>query len=590
MPIKCSALLVVTLLVAQGVLAQPAVPLRNADGTVLTIPETDAYVERVFSKPEIPHFSAAVQGYLWILEQLDNPLSDADYNVLLHHLRPVLMVMLPSDPAWQDLDRAVHGDASPPGLGTVLVQWWRRQDPLPATPGNERLEEHLLRVTFATRKYADPEDVRGFDDRGEIYVRLGKPFRDRKIALDTPAIVSNPLFARLPDNEIWVYRQVHDQAHYLFIRQSRRKPFVLGNAVDLIPRELRNGRRKLPLLLGVLEEMFAQLALEHPHYGQAYDAIANYRTLPPIGSGSPHHFANRTIERIRIDDEHHYWRRQEVVPASFTRVLGRAETLQPAIRHARFLNADGTTRLELYWVLGPRAMKPRRRLVSALGRDGHAPSDEYLLSIHVARKLPDYQTLDIGSKNYLVPADIDRALDPRTFATTIDTSMRHVAVQWDQHWTKPGPDGALLPGATLKIGTHVIDSVATFQSDGRELEISDLKPLTLTSGEDMQDARPYPYAQLSASTSLAIYFEIYNLAFSPEDRTRYTIEYRVSSGDERRVGATSTYESDSRTAKEYIMLDLSTWERDGPLIVTVHARDNVTELSVERSIAFEYER
>lgn len=590
MPIKCSALLVITLLAAQGMLAQPAAPLRNADGTVLTIPETDAYVERVFAKPEIPNFSAAVQGYLWILQQLDNPPSDTDYNVLLRHLRPVLMVMSPSDPVWQDLDRAVHGDVSPSGLGTALVQWWRRQDPLPATPGNERLEEHLLRVTFATRKYANPEDVRGFDDRGEIYVRFGKPFRDRSIGLDTPNIVIHPLFARLPDNEIWVYRQVHDQAHYLFIRQSRRKPFALGNAVDLIPRELRNGRRKAPLLLGVLEEMFAQLALEHPHYGQAYDAIANYRTLPPYGSGLPYHFVNRTIERVRIDDEHHYWRRQEVVPRSFTRVRGRAETLQPAIRQARFLNADGTTRLELYWALGPRTLRPRRRLVSALAREGHAPSDEYLLSIHVARKLPDYQSLDIDSKNYLIPADINRAPDPRTFSTTIDTSMMHIAVQWDQHWTKPGPEGALLPGATLKIGTQVIDSVAAFQSDGRELEISDLKPLTLASGQGIQDAMPYPYAQLSASTSLAIYFEIYNLAFGPEDRTRYTIEYRVSSADQSRVGATSTYEGGSRTAKEYIMLDLSTWERDGPLIVTVHARDNVTESSVERSIAFEYER
>ena len=590
MSMKCSALLVVTLLAVQGVLAQMVAPLQDADGTVLAIPETDAYIDHVFAKPEILNFSAAAQGYLWILQQLDNPLSNTDYNILLRHMRPVLMVLSPSDPVRPDLDHAVRGERPPPGLGTALVQWWRRQDPLPATPGNERLEEHLLRVTFASRKYASPKDVRGFDDRGEIYVRFGKPYRDRSIALDTPTIVSNPLFARLPDNEIWVYRQVHDQAHYLFIRQSRRKPFVLGNAADLIPRELRNGQRKLPLLLEVLEEMFAQLALEHPHYGQTYDAIANYRTLPPYSSGLSRHFVNRTLERIRIDDEHHYWRRQEVVPASFTGVFGRAETLQPAIRQARFLNADGTTRLELYWALGSRTLKPRRRLVSALTREGHAPSDEYLLSVYVARKLPDYQTLDIGRKSYLVSADTDKATSPRMVATVIDTSMMHVAVQWEQQWTKPGSEGALLPGATLKIGTHVIDSVAAFQRDRHELEISDLKPLTLASGQSIQEAIPYPFAQLSASTSLAIYFEVYNLAFSSNDRTRYTIEYRVSSDGQSRVGANSTYEGDSRTAKEYIMLDLSTWEQNGPMTVTVHATDNVTESSVQRSIAFEYER
>jgi hypothetical protein len=50
------------------------------------------------------------------------------------------------------------------------------------------------------------------------------------------------------------------------------------------------------------------------------------------------------------------------------------------------------------------------------------------------------------------------------------------------------------------------------------------------------------------------------------------------------------YEGQSRTANEYIVLDLSAWEGERDLTVTVRVTDAITGQQVERSIEFEATR
>ncbi|MEM6336621.1 MAG: GWxTD domain-containing protein, partial [Bacteroidota bacterium] len=68
-------------------------------------------------------------------------------------------------------------DLGPEGLPhdvwPLLEHWWRQTDPMPATVLNERLIEHLRRVAFAAETYADAQG--SVDDRGKLYVRLGRP-------------------------------------------------------------------------------------------------------------------------------------------------------------------------------------------------------------------------------------------------------------------------------------------------------------------------------------------------------------------------------------------------------------------------------
>ncbi len=51
--------------------------------------------------------------------------------------------------------------------------FWQKRDPTPATPGNERLVEHYRRVVHSLHNY--PSEKRGWDRRGDVYIRYGEP-------------------------------------------------------------------------------------------------------------------------------------------------------------------------------------------------------------------------------------------------------------------------------------------------------------------------------------------------------------------------------------------------------------------------------
>ena len=597
------------LLPANELNAQTASPPGAAAASVeqeMSILEADGFIEEVFSESAVVHYHTAAQLYLWMVNQLDQPLPSAEQPILRKHLRLLAMIMPASERAATGLDDLLDEPdlaVLAPDFGTRLVQWWRRQDPLPATTHNERLEEHLARVAFASHKYQDDNDERGFDDRGEIYVRLGRPSRSKAIELRTTALLIHPYASTLPDNAFWVYKQVDYDAYYIFVRRSKNKPFELGYATDLIPTDLRNGRRKTSLLLSVLEEIYAQLALEHGAYGKHYDEINNYLTLPPHNARPPHIFAQRLIEHAFVDDQQHEWTRQQTVPASFSNTLGDAEALNVPVRWARFLDTDGSTRTEFYWGLETPALKPPRRLVRTLRRQGHEPSEKYLISIAVAQKTADYQYRHLDKKHYLIPTDATGKLPAKTFVARGDTATFHLAVQWDQQWTRTDEEkpGALLPGATLKIATQRIDSMQALHHQGRRLEMSDIKPLLLAPDLAVENAAPYPYARLTPEMPLALYFELYHLTFGSDDQTHYTVEYTVALKKKRgllprrtpreteRVGAKSSYTGDSRIAREYIVLDLSTWQQKGEIELTLRATDETTGDEIERTITFDFE-
>ena len=136
----------------------------------------------------------------------------------------------------------------------------------------------------------------GVDDRGRIFVRLGRPWRQSTIKLKDPKLQALPLEYRLPRNELWVYRGVHDDAHYLFVQLSRRKPYRLDSSEALIPPNLRGTQRRVQLLLVWMEDVYGQLAMEHDHYGTIYDAVVNYISLPTSVPLAPYEFSQKTIQ------------------------------------------------------------------------------------------------------------------------------------------------------------------------------------------------------------------------------------------------------------------------------------------------------
>ena len=501
--------------------------------------------------------------------------------------------------------------------GELLLAWWRRQDPLPASPANERVIEHLRRVAYAEENFACADCVTGFDARGEVYVRYGAPERATEITFDDPLLIDaiyQPGMAvspgDFPDNVFWRYLNVDRDAYFLFIRDRNR--YRLGETSDLLPPSLRSGFQpggrglvKSQMALAVLRSVYRQLALEHPHFGarfndvdlwlsarestgrlQSQDLTDNVRVLTgaDLISGAErsegaevsaytsqpaHEFAQTLLSTARIEDQQVAYQQETLLPRVFSDVGRTLPGIQIAVRHARFLSRDGLTRTEVYWGLEPGAAHP----------SGAAPQNEYLLQLHARQLNADYTIRQDSSKVIRilgVEHGPDSVIPPQSFALEGDASAYHLAFQWDQY--RVTPNGR----ERIRAEARWIDSLQALDATGMALEMSDLKPVHHVSEET---AWPYPYAEVAGDTELGLYFEVYHLSLDPSGETRYTITYEITPRDGRRASSvTSSYRGESRTAREDISLDLSGWS--GEVQVEVIVVDDVSGVSVSRAVEF----
>ena len=590
-----------------------------ADQRIIDLRLADAFVQQVFERQDSARYAEATAAYLTLLRNLEgrtsqgkDRLSAALQPVKARHLIPLAFVLPPdvrADVGLPDVAAAADSVSLLPGAGQRLVAWWRSMDNLPATAPNERLTEHLERVFYVREHFANKKSETGFDDRAEIYIRFGKPSHTKRVTFDLMSLSAvtdretgrryiDPNVPSFPKTELWVYRNIDRTAHYLFVNKPG-KGLRLATSYDVIPSELRirlrRGRKEKLVLHQAMESMYIDLSLYHAEtYGRSLMELDNGR-LP----------LDQLLFQARHEEQQAAYERDEAMPASHSNLFDALDDLPVALRTARFLEDDGTTRTELYWTLPAQALHPSRRLRKRLRKAEAEPSEEYLINLTVAQQTSDYRTRHRETKHHLVRLADPRAdsvvLAPQQFVARGDTGQYHLALQWDAHWAYRKDEG-IRPGPKLMIGSYRADTLEALTSDPGRLEMSDLKPLLVPEDAplDADLASPYPNGAITPETPLALYFEVYHLNFDAGDQTRYTVAYEVTRQEqkgglkglfggkaEKRTSAETEYMGESRTARETILLDLGTWERSGDVAVAVRVTDETTGQTVERSLSFE---
>jgi len=72
----------------------------------------------------------------------------------------------------EEMDRLVS--APPSRREEIFQEFWKKQDPTPSTPGNEKMEEYYRRVRYANEQFSGLRD--GWEtDMGRIYIIFGPP-------------------------------------------------------------------------------------------------------------------------------------------------------------------------------------------------------------------------------------------------------------------------------------------------------------------------------------------------------------------------------------------------------------------------------
>ncbi|HUU27855.1 MAG TPA: GWxTD domain-containing protein [archaeon] len=88
-------------------------------------------------------------------------------------------------------------------------KFWKGRDPSPTTEYNERLVEHYRRLNYAKQNY-NIKQTKGYDDRGIIYIKHGKPDQVARL-------IGN---FGIRDNETWLYRRKPDNFIYHFVKKT----------------------------------------------------------------------------------------------------------------------------------------------------------------------------------------------------------------------------------------------------------------------------------------------------------------------------------------------------------------------------------
>lgn len=546
----------------------------------------EADIARVFTEENVPLYAEAATAYLdWLGEAADAEVGDKE--ALVRHLHWIALI-IPNESSINRSLQALISDEGTPDDANAIVSWWHQQDPLPATLYNERVEEHLYRVYYAQREYAHQRDPLGVDDRGRIFVRLGRPWRAAVISLQNSRLLTLPLEFRLPRNEIWVYRNIHDDAHYLFVQLSRRRPYRIDTPDALISPNLRSPRN-VAILLAWMEDIFGQLAMEHPHYGAVYDAIANYTTLPTSEPLRPYEFSQKAIQDTRLRDDQHQLSRARTVPNSVTQVYGNAVELEPQTRFIRFLEQDGSTRLEAYWNIDLSTVRPSRSMVRRSGQLKQATSSDFILSVALATRDEEFEPQEARIRRYHLPRGAAQETPVQSWIIPNFSSASPVAMQWSLHWTVLDSIPPQ-PAAAWAIGVATIDTLEALKGDGTSLEISDLKPLILESQKNFDGAIPYMRKTIDATTPFALYFEAYFLRFDEQDRTNYSVAYSLSGEGKQPITASFESEGQNSTIREFVVVDIERWAIPGPFTLTLTINDKVAGTSVSRSLELEFER
>jgi GWxTD domain-containing protein len=626
----------------------------------------DAFVREVYARERVAEYAPAAETYLWLLRSLDADLNSEQQALAAAHLEPLAWV-LPD--AFRDrvgltpLDgtgkRSVPDGPIVPadGAGALLANWWRGQDALPATPENERLYEHLARVAYANEHYR-PDGV--YDDRAFIYVRLGSPYQTTEIQFNSQEFLNKVVFRQLtissfdfPENEFWAYHHVDRSAYYLFVEDLDK--YWLGTTNDLLPPQLRNSMgsasersiRRSSALVRTMEAVYKELSLAHDDFAMRYQDVADYAELldqqemmsqaemdreatrsgidlenvprdvsgvninTPVRSDMlpelPHAFAMGQMSQADYEEGLAAKRREENVPEAYTELYRDAEALPVAVRTARFLEPDGTTRTDLFWSIPPDGLVPSDQTEKELRREGIRLPEPYLLLSTTVLRDEQYRDQARHINRHLVgslaASDGRAPLQPQLYSIPDGTGTYHLAVQWDQRVAVMDGGEVVNVGPLVKREIFRVDSLRALDASGRTLELSDALPLMLAEDEEgvvptLDAATPFPYRRITKDLPLALHFEVYHLTFGPDDRTRYTVAYEVrregggalrflGRGNDEVTSARTTNTGTTRTASELMLIDLGDWDGEGDLTVTLRVTDETTGAQVERSIDFE---
>ncbi len=597
----------------------------------------DEFVKLAIQLQKTEYYERVTESFYEILENARLP---GDGQILTRLYEQCQFLLSPSQQKeYESLAASSHAP------GRALRKFWRSKDATPVTPLNERLIEHLQRVEHALKFY--PNSLpRGFDDRGLIYVKLGKPSGVASAGVSGRDIRSNYTFK---PNEVWLYNFIDPQLYFPFVHLQDKRGYVLVEGIEqaitgaLAASKWRShaprvgvitdslGRSISPGLISDTPEIdtriyfYKQLAIVSPVFHQRVNELETlllqkqYEQIPLPAS----YYTQIAVNQMTTSDFRDDSFRDQITPTEVSSILG-AEALPLRYRTARFLESDGSTRVEIYLGLRRRDLVLKENIqpnvlmlkMSATVEDATLrPAANPQTSI----VLPGLFTQNDSSNSNLgvlvEVLTIKTHLDSFYVSGEVGGWLTSVSMQPPA----PADTGAAEPG--LYLNSEKLLRLASFRSSqqtalrlearqqpllmsdvqlSRQIEPNADSQTTTKSGLTIE---PYPFQRVERQRPLFLYFEIYGLTLGEDNASSYRISYEAEQISEKQniwkkvksllgkkpggqIELQSDYRGDSSNINEWISLDLSALA-PGAVKINVTITDLHTGGTAKRAIEFE---
>jgi len=411
-----------------------------------------------------------------------------------------------------------------------LFAFWKRRDDNPADDDNRLFCEFYKRLNYARTMYPKPVPP-GYDDRGMIYIRLGKP----------DYIFVSPENRNTRENQTWIYEHIEDGMYFDFVYNYRY--FELRPLIDAVKNN------------GALSELYRERAHIHPFYEQVAmrAEMKRYRNDWEIHAGSEIHAHIKALEQSRMQ----YFERLTGVPY-----------LRLNHRLATFREKNNRMRLDYYFMIPYREMN----------------FSPYLFD--TAR-----QATRLNYTFLLMNAEDQKTVFCRDTSVDIFTSREQIArqafIEEIRYPVAPGSYRLVMQVTNnQKEKMQLVDKIIRVQErQGDSLMISDIQMAfeIYRTSDINRFTKPYtaltvipnPSEKFIRSKPLMLYYEIYGLSLDNDGRSDFNVTYTVEESEKdatlfRTVRSWFSKKKDlsavslvtgkqgrERTEREYIGLDIS---------------------------------
>lgn len=431
--------------------------------------------------------------------------------------------------------------------GAFVRRFWRKRDPTPGTPANERLQEHYRRLKFALTNFSVPVKPY-YDDRGKVFLRYGIP--ERRFV--------SPLYqGDVKNNESWSYENLQEDLVFDFVEEAG------------IFREVDD----LSLAAGVGMSFDERNVLAANLYAERADMSQLYSRLGLLAFANANELSSRIAEISAT-------KRNAQRAASPEKYMHdyKARPLEFALDWAAFRADSGKTRAEVYVGVPANQLGFRRLKDENIG-------SQLDCALVVEDSSYDEITASRWSTQYVASGSDE-------FQKSFPLLQRAVQLQpGNYHFTLrlANPEGNALGIYRLPLRVRSFDGDALMVSD---LQLAfEVQPAGGQSDFVKHNlwVKPYPLNRLLRSRPISLYYEVYNLASDAENRNRYRVEYEArvlrqkrgffksigalfGGGEKRGVSSSYQQQGFGDVAYEYIALDLGNLP-NGTIEVTVRVTD-----------------